>query len=285
MFDGMPESIRHGRDIIESKKRRHESSLESEASHPVQLKHDDFTAPRRASTFPESMPNTKRTALPVSQAHLASLGLAPAYQSPSPITPEVLEGMPCLTPSSSSASLPGYGIAATRTAYQQPQLPVTPSSGPFAGPLTLNVLDMPTTMFPVADPLAYPNQPISTFDSGVFHMFDNSRLSQSMPATNTKMYTAEFEPQELPANHFGRHNNDAHGFDAVPMQLMQNVYAQYGYPPRTASPSIHLPERTLPFEPLLTHEEWVKTFLDPNIDLNNGRPPFEQQHHGTSDWQ
>jgi hypothetical protein len=291
MFDGMPESIRHGRDIIESKKRRHRSSPESEASRPVQLKQDDFTAPRRASTFPESMPNTKRTALPVSQAHLASLGLAPAYQSSSPSTPDVLEGLPCLTPSSSTASLSGYGTAATHTAYQQPNLPATSSSGPFPGPLTLNVLDTPTTMFPAADPLAYPIQPIDTFDGGVFHMFDNSRLSQSlpavmqhMPATDTKLYTAEFGPQELPAEDFRRRNNDAHSFDAVPMQFMHSVYAQHGYQPRTASPSIHLPERTLPFEPLLTHEEWVKTFLDPNIDLNNGRLPFEQQHHGKSDW-
>lgn len=292
MFDGMPESIRHGRDIIESKKRRHGSSPELDASRPTQLKQDGFAAPRRASTFPESMPNTKRTALPISPAHLASLGLAPAHPSPSPSTPDAFEGMPGLTPSTSIASLTGYGTAATCSSHQQLQFPVTPSTGSFSDPLITNTPDMATIMFPTADPLAYPHQPVTIFEPGANAMFDDGRPPQStlgvmqhMSSTDPKLYNAGYDSHGLPANNFGGHNSDAHSFNTVPMQSIQNMYAQPGYQRPTTAPNMDLTQRNLPFNQLLTHEEWVKTFLDPNIDLNNSRPRFEQQYHGSNDWQ
>jgi hypothetical protein len=72
MFERLPESIKHGGEIIESKKRRHDSSPQSFAPRPDLLK-DDFMAPRRASTFPESMPDVKRTTL--SHSHCPSHNL------------------------------------------------------------------------------------------------------------------------------------------------------------------------------------------------------------------
>jgi hypothetical protein len=184
MFDRLPESIKHGGEIIESKKRRQASSPQSLATRPNLLKSDEFTGPRRASTFPESMPDIKRTALshslPISQSHFANLGLDPAFNSPTPSSADFFDTVPGLTPTSSTASLPNFGLGPTHTPQQRPSYPATPLGGNFADPSGLNVPDISTIMFPSADPLAYPNPPMTTFESRHPHMFDRNSASPAV---------------------------------------------------------------------------------------------------------
>jgi hypothetical protein len=280
MFERLPESIKHGGEIIESKKRRHDSSPQSFAPRPDLLK-DDFMAPRRASTFPESMPDVKRTtlshSLPISQSHLASLGLDPAYGSPTPSDSSFFDAVPGLTPTSSTASLPGYGVGPTHTPQQRPSFPATPLGTNFADPSGLSVPDISTIMFPSADPLAYPNQPMTAFESRHPHMFDRNTASPAvgmhpqMSGVDVKSHPAAYAPPGFGAR---RPDSDVQLYGQMPMYLMQGGQAQRGYQPHNGSPNVQLPSNNMQFDDLMNQDEWANTFLDPNMSMNNSQAQF-----------
>ncbi|KAH3996273.1 hypothetical protein HBH98_116410 [Parastagonospora nodorum] len=298
MFERLPESIKHGGEIIESKKRRHDSSPQSFAPRPDLLK-DDFMAPRRASTFPESMPDVKRTALshslPLSQSHLANLGLDPAYNSPTPSDGSFFDSVPGLTPTSSTASLQGFGLGPTQTPQQRSSFPATPLGANYADPSGLNVPDISTMMFPSADPLAYPNQPMTAFESRHPQMFDRNTASpavgipQPMSGIDIKPHAAQFAPPGFGANQ-PRRDGDVQLFGQMPMYLMQGGQAQRGFQPHHGSPNMHLPSNNLQFDDLLNQDEWANSFLDPSLGLNNspaqfgGRGQFAPSGQGMGGW-
>jgi hypothetical protein len=293
MFERLPESIKHGGEIIESKKRRHDSSPQSLATRPNILKQDDFMAPRRASTFPESMPDVKRTALshslPISQSHFAALGLDPAFSSPSPSDGGFFDAVPGLTPTSSTASLPGFGLGPTHTPQQRPSFPATPLAGNYADPSGLNVPDISTIMFPSADPLAYPNQPMTAFEARHPQIFDRNTASpvvgipQQISGVDIKPNPAQFAPPGFAR----RSDGEVQLFGQMPMYLVQGAQAQQGYQPHANSP---VPGNNLQFDDLLNQEEWDNTFLDPHMGLHNGpasfggRPQYGAPGQGMGGW-
>ena len=294
MFERLPESIRHGGQLIESKKRRQGSSPQS-ASRPNAFKHDEFMQPRRASTFPESMPNSKRTAhghaLPISSLHLTNLGLEPAYGSPSSSSSSFFETMPNLTPTSSTASLAGFGVAPPMHNVQHSSsFPPTPLAGSFPDPVGLNVplSDISTMMFPSADPLAYPNPPMTTFENRHPQIFDRNTSSpvvgvpHQMAGVDMKSQPAMFGAPGMPSGPGRRANdNEVQLFGPMPMYLMQGAQSYRGFPPQAGSPHMPMPGSNIPFDDLLNHDEWTQNLMDPGMDLNNTRSPLgSNQHYG-----
>jgi hypothetical protein len=142
MFARLPDAVKQGRELVESRKRRQESSPQLFTSRSQLLKDDDLTMPRRASTFPESVPDAKRTSmgpsLPISQTHYANLGLDSSFGSPSSSSTDFFDAVPGLTPSSSNASLGGYSMPSTHTPQQRSSFPPTPLTNPFADPSGIN---------------------------------------------------------------------------------------------------------------------------------------------------
>ncbi|KAF1842958.1 uncharacterized protein K460DRAFT_356749 [Cucurbitaria berberidis CBS 394.84] len=295
MFEKLPESIRHGGEILESRKRRQESSPQL-AGRPDFLKQDDFMGPRRASTFPESIPNSKRTAhghsLPISQTHLANLGLDPAYNSPSATNPEYFDAVPSLTPTSSTASLASFGVAQTHMPQQRSSFPPTPLTSSFTDPSGLNIpiSDISTMMFPSTDPLAYPNQPMTMFENTHPHVFDRNTSSpivggipHQMSGIDIKPHPANFPPTGMSSGPGRRLNdNDVQLFGPMPMYMMHGAQAQAhrGFPPQPGGSLMQMPGPNVQFGDLINQEEWAQTFLDPGMGLNNGRQPFNASHFG-----
>ncbi|KAH8701285.1 fungal-specific transcription factor domain-containing protein [Phaeosphaeriaceae sp. PMI808] len=296
MFERLPESIKHGGEIIESKKRRQDSSPQLVS----RLKQDDFIVPRRASTFPESIPDIKRTApsnsLPISQSHFASLGIDPAFNSPSPSNPDFFDTLPGLTPTSSTASLPSFGLGLTQTPQQRSSFPATPLSN-FADGSSLNVPEISTIMFPSTDPLAYPNQPMTTFESRHAPMFERNTASPAvgvmprhMSGIDMKSHPAPFPPPNFITRPPRRADNDVQLFGQMPMYLMQGAQTQRGFQSHDGNPNVHLPHNNLQYEDLLNQDEWANTFLDSNMGMSNGQAPFsgrsqfEPQGQGLSGW-
>ncbi|KAH6633487.1 fungal-specific transcription factor domain-containing protein [Boeremia exigua] len=279
MFERLPEAVKQGREIQESRKRRQDSSPQSLSSRP-QLIESDLAVPRRASTFPDSHPDSNRTApgpsLPISQTHYASLGLDPSFNSPSPSNADFFEGVPGLTPTSSNASLGQFGALPNR-----PSFPPTPLSNSFTDPSGLNVpiSDISTMMFPSADPLAYPNPPMTTFENKHPQAFDRRLESSSVvgptSGTDFKSYPAIFAPSSMPAGALRRHESEAQLFGPMPMYLMQAAQTQRGQPIHSGSPSMHhIPGQNMHFDELLNQEEWAQTFMDPGMGLPSSRTPF-----------
>jgi hypothetical protein len=284
MFERLPESIKHGGEIIESKKRRHDSSPQSFGARPDLLK-DDFMAPRRASTFPEAIPDLKRTtlshSLPISQSHLASLGLDQAFNSSAPSDTSFFDAVPGLTPASSTASLGGYGLGPTHTPQQRPSYPATPLGATYADPSGLSVPDISTIMFPSADPLAYPNQPMTAFESRHAQMYDRNTaspavgLSQQMSGIDVKSHPAPYAPPGFGPPHPRRPDGEVQLFGQMPMYLMQGQgQDQRGFQAPNGSPNVHLPSSNLQFDDLMSQDEWANSFLDPSLGLNNGQAPY-----------
>lgn len=287
MFEQLPESIRQGGELIESKKRRQGSSPQSLAARPNFLKQEDFMGLRRASTFPESVPDGKRTAhghpLPISQAHLANLGLDPAYSSPSPSNPDFFDAMPGLTPTSSNASLAGFGMGPAHNLQQRASFPPTPLVSSFTDPSNLNIpiSDISTMMFPSGDPLAYPNQPMTTFENRQPQAFDRNNspvlggVPHHMSGVDIKPHPAMYAPTSIPTGP-GRRltDNEVQLFGPMPMYTMQNGQLQRGFPPQSGSPSVQMPAPHMQFDDLLNQDEWAQSFMDPALGLNSGRPAF-----------
>jgi len=292
MFERLPESIKHGGEIIESKKRRQASSPQSQATRPTLFTSDASMAPRRASSYPDSIPVLSRTtlshSLPISQSHFASLGLDPAFNSPASSNSDFFDAVPGLTPTSSTASLPNFGMGPTHTPLQRPAYPATPLGGNFADPSGLNVPDISTIMFPSADPLAYPNPPMTTFESRHPHMFDRTSGSPAvgmppqMSGVDIKSHLAAFAPPGITTGPPSRPGSEAQFFGQMPMYMMQG--APRGYQPHTGSPNVHLPSNNVQFDDLMSQDEWANTFLDPSMSLNNGQPPYGGQGQNMGNW-
>ncbi|KAE8849858.1 hypothetical protein PTNB73_01134 [Pyrenophora teres f. teres] len=296
MFERLPESIRHGGEIIASKKRRQGSSPQSLGARPTLLG-NEAAGPRRASTYPDSIPNVKTAgqAQPFSSSHnqFSSLGLGSSYPSHSISNPNLFDGVPDLTPTSSNDSLPSFGLNPIHDS--QPPSTFGPSglNGTFADPSALNVpiADISTMMFPSADPLAYPNQPMTAFENKHPQTFDRAtgtpatgshppQLSSSM---DPKGHPALFAPTSIPSGP-GRHMNDneAQLFGPMPMYLMQGAQQYRGYPPQ---PGMQMPgPNNMQFDELMTHEDWAQSFMDPALNMNNGRPPLSNHHFSQQGW-
>ncbi|KAF1941629.1 transcriptional activator Mut3p [Clathrospora elynae] len=287
MFERLPESIRHGGEIIASKKRRQGSSPQSASSRPMFLTHDALS-PRRASTYPESTPHAKYAgqaqSLPISNAHFASLGLDPVYGSSPASNTSLYDAVPDLTPTSSNDSLPTFGIPPTHHPQQNSPFPATPLPSSFADPSGLNVpiSDMSTMMFPSADPLAYPNQPMTAFENRNPQAFERrtatsitGSIPHQMPVMDNKAHPAMYAPTIMPGRRFN--DNEAQSFVPMPMYLMQGSQPYRGYPPQPGAPHIQMSGPNMQFEDLMSSEEWTQTFMDPALGMDGARPP---QHYG-----
>lgn len=284
MFEQLPESIKHGGDIIESKKRRQASSPQSVASRPKFLNSDDFMHPRRAHTFPDGPPSEfKRPSLshslPISQSHFASLGLDQSYSSADSSTSNLFDSVSVLTPASSTGSLPTYGLGPTPTSQHRPQFPAPSLGGSFADPSGLDVPDISGMMFPSADPLAYPNPPMTTFESRHPHIFDRNSgspavgISPQMSGIDIKSQAAVYAPPGFAGPGGRPSDGDTHMFGQMPMYMMQGSQ-QRGYQPHQGSPNAHLTGTNLPFEELMT-QEWANAFLNPNLGIGNAQTPYQ----------
>lgn len=284
MFERLPEAVKQGREFHESRKRRQDSSPQVLGSRS-QLLDDDIMTPRRASTFPDTHPDSKRAtpgpSLPISQSHYASLGLDPSFNSASPSNADYFEVVPGLTPTSSNASLGQFSALPNR-----PSFPPTPLSNSFTDPSGLNIpiSDISTMMFPSADPLAYPNPPMATFENKYSHAFDrrldSSSVVGSTSAIDMKPYPAIFAPSGMPAGTLRRPESEAQLFGPMPVYLMQAAQAQRGHPLHSGSPSMHhIPGQNMQFDELLNQEEWTQTFMNSGIGLPNSRTPFSGNTH------
>lgn len=262
--------------------------------------------PRRASTFPESMPNNKRTALPLSQAHLANLGVDPTHNTPSHSGPDYFEPAPSLTPTSATASsLSGYGMAVGPNSQQRPaqSFPATPLANTFADPSGLNVplTDISTMMFPSADPMAYPNQPMTTFEDNHPQAFGFKHGSPSitqMPyqvtGVDIKPNLAAFSPGGMATVQMGprRPDNEVQLFGPMPMYLMQGAQPR-AFHPQQASQSAHMTGHegtSMSLDDLFSGEEWAQAFMDQSLGLNGPNTGFGSNPHfgpggpGMSTW-
>ncbi|PVH97557.1 hypothetical protein DM02DRAFT_78411 [Periconia macrospinosa] len=282
IFDKLPESITQPSENVESKKRRQESLPQSMQIRPHLFKHDsDFvaTSPRRAQTFPESTAGTKRTAFPLSQAHLANLGVDPAYNSPSQSSSDLFETTPSLTPTSVTASsLSSYGMAAgpQRPGQQFSGTPLSHNYTDHSG-LSVPLSDINTMMFPTADPMQYPNQAMTTFEDAhpqaYIYKHGSPNLTQLPyhPASGVNI-----KPSPAPYSAMGnvpigprRADSEVQLLGPMPMYLMQGAQ-QRGFHPSPGLHSTPIPNQeggNMSFDELFSEEEWAQTFMDQGLGL------------------
>ena len=193
IFEQLPERLKRGR-MAANRKRRQDSPAIPPMQKPVVCKteSDSDTKPRRANTFPEALQNPpmKRASfphsLPLSQQHLSHVSLeSPYIASPTLSTHDFFDTTPSLTPTSTFASTFNFNIP-HHTPQQAPNhsFPATPVTNSFLDPVGLNVPlpDMSAMMFPSADPLAYPNQPMTTFENSGFPFKDTSAAAPNAVA-------------------------------------------------------------------------------------------------------
>ncbi|KAF2114551.1 fungal-specific transcription factor domain-containing protein [Lophiotrema nucula] len=296
IFEKLPDNIKQGAEIVQSRKRRQESSPQSLQSRPTSLKQEaDFIAmgPRRAATFPESMPNNKRTSLghslPISQQHYANLGIDP-YSSPSGSVSDFFDPAPSLTPTSTTASSIGsFGPAAAH----RPSLSFPASTFVDQTGLNVPLSDVSAMMFPSTDPFAYPhnNQPMTNFENSHnlqgFEPKGASPVVSSLPfvsGIDVKPHPATFSPvpigprpQPQP-----RGDNDVQLFGPMPMYLMQGAQLAGAQGPRAFPPQQHPHGMQMAggeggnmnFEDLFSGEEWANTFMDQGLGLSGGGTGF-----------
>jgi hypothetical protein len=308
IFDRLPDAVKQGGDSIATKKRRQGSSPQSLQSRPSMLKADsDFIAMgiRRASTFPESMPNSRGTALgghplPISQAHLANLGFDPAYSSPSQASSDYMDPIPSLTPTSTgTSSHGGFGIGATHTPPQRPAqpFPPTPMTSAFVDPIGLNapLSDVSAMMFPSTDPFAYPNQPMTTFENNnpqnFAHKTEASPTMASLPfqtsGIDMKSHPSAYSPSGLSNVQMGPRrpdDNNVQLFGPMPMYLMQGAQlaAAQGQREFRQPQNSHLSQvpgsDNMNFEDIFGGEEWANTFMDQGLGLSGSGTGFGGQY-------
>ncbi|RAR16047.1 transcriptional activator mut3p [Stemphylium lycopersici] len=294
MFERLPESIRHGGEIIASKKRRQGSSPQSAGPRPTLFGQSEAAGPRRASTYPDSVPHVKTASqgqsYPSSHHQFGAMGLGSSYPSHSVSNPNLFDGVPDLTPTSSNDSLPSFGIAPIQDPQQNSGYNPTGLSGAFTDPSGMNVpiADISTMMFPSADPLAYPNQPMTAFENKHPQAFDRTSgppASSGLPpqmssGMDPKGHPAMFAPTSMPNGQGRQHNdNEAQLFGPMPMYLMQGTQQYRGYPPQ---PGMQMSgSNNMPFDELLNQEDWSQSFMDPGMNMSGGRPSHQQfNQHG-----
>lgn len=242
--------------------------------------------------MPESQRATAHT-LPISQAHLASLGFDPNYGHSPRSSSEFFETTPSLTPTSTTgSSLGGFGIAPVHTPQQRPgqAFPGTPL-GSLIDPAGLNVplSDVNAMMFPSADPFAYPNQPMTTFENNHPQDFGVkietsptiANLPFQVPGNDLKSHAAGFSPggMGVPIGPRRAHDSDVQLFGPMPMYLMhgaqQQGQRQFAPPNPQAMQMAGTPEAgNMNFDDLFGGEEWANTFMDQGLGLSGGRAGF-----------
>jgi hypothetical protein len=297
MFERLPESIRHGGEIIASRKRRQGSSPHSLGTRPAFFgQNDAAAAPRRASTYPDNVPNVKTAGQTQSfespGPNFGNIGLGSSYVAHSVSNPNLFDGVPGLTPTSSNDSLPSFGLAPIHDS-QQTSSAFGPTSlgNPLADPSGLNVpiADISTMMFPSADPLAYPNQPMTAFENKHPQTFDRStgtpvgghppQLSTSM---EMKGHPAMFAPTSMPSAQGRPMDNEAQIFTSMPMYLMQGNQQYRGYSPHQGMPM--QTSSSMPFDELMHQEDWSQSFMDPTMNMNDGRPSMSNPQFSQNGW-
>ncbi|CAN9271186.1 unnamed protein product [Alternaria alternata] len=296
MFERLPESIRHGGEIIASRKRRQGSSPHSMGTRPTFFAQNDAAGPRRASTYPDSIPNVKTAGQTQSfESHnpdFGSLGLGSSYPAHSVSNPNLFDGVPGLTPTSSNDSLPSFGLAPIHDS-QPTSSAFGPASlgNPLADPSGLNVpiADISTMMFPSADPLAYPNQPMTAFENKHPQAFDRSTgtpvsghptpLPTSM---DLKGHPAMFAPTSMPHAPARHMESEAQIFTSMPMYMMQGAQQYRGYPPQHGMPM--QASNNMPFDELMHQEDWSQSFMDPALNMNDARSSLGTQQFSQNGW-
>lgn len=285
MFEKLPESIRHGGDIIQSKKRRQASSPRPFASRPCLFK-EDIQNQHHLSNLLEGVPDVKPIThghiLPLSSTHLANLGLDPACNSHSPPNGGFFDTIPVLTPTLSSVSLGETCLPSTPGVQQSLKFPPTPPSGMLADSLELNAptSEMPTMLLDPTDPLAYTTQPTTIFENKRQQAFDCNTHSPAFSA-HIRPYSAMFAPTILPPVGLERSYNtsDAQLFKNVPMHLMQgaNPYREIERL-KSKNPPLQMPGFNLQFDDLLSYDQWENALLEPAPNIEDPRPPLGSSH-------
>ena len=247
--------------------------------------------PRRASTFPEAMPNSRlatANSLPLSQAHLANLGVDPRYGQSSIPGSEPYDPTPSLTPTSATPSgASAYGGAPTHLSHPQlaQSFPATPLTNNFVDPTGLNVpiSDVNAMMFPTADPFAYPNQPMTTFennnpqDFGIKSETSPTSGSVHFPVSNMgiKSQPAVYPPGSVNMGAETRRptENDVQLFGPMPMYLMHGAQQQgqrafHPHAPRNMQLGSTPEGAGVSFDELFGGEQWANTFMDEGLGLS-----------------
>ncbi|KAF2477020.1 uncharacterized protein BDR25DRAFT_309339 [Lindgomyces ingoldianus] len=324
IFERLPKTVKHSGPFASSKKRRQGSSPQSIQSRPSLFKQDPELiemGPRRASTFPESMPNSKRTSLghslPISGTHLANLGVDSPYgQSTSQSSSDFFDPTPSLTPTSTGTSnLSGFSLPQTHTPLQGPtqSYPSTSLTNTVVDPTGLNVpvSDVSAMMFPSADPFAYPNQPMTTFENNNLQNFEpktsspsRSNLGFQASGVDMKSHPATFGPSSHPKGNVpidprAPHpsDNDVQLFGPMPMYLMQGAQMAgtqgQRFQPELPQHRLHIHGAdggNVAFDDLFGGEEWANTFMDQGLGLSGngsgfgGNPGVDPAGMGMGNW-
>ncbi|KAJ4360834.1 Gypsy retrotransposon integrase-like protein 1 [Didymosphaeria variabile] len=156
----------------------------------------------------------------------------------------------------------------------------------------LNV-DINTLMFPSADPLAYPNQPMTTFENNHPQAYQFKHGSPNMaqlppqytgvdikpsPATYTSSPLANVPPGSR------RPDNEVQLLGPMPMYLMQGAQHRSFHPQTNVhGPSPQIPGQNptnLSFDEIFGGEEWAQTFMDPGLGLSGGHGYGVPPHYG-----
>lgn len=153
----------------------------------------------------------------------------------------------------------------------------------FADPSGLNpISDITTMMFPSGDPLAYPNQPMTTFENKHPQAFDRhtgtpiaGSLPHQLSGVDSKSHPAMFAPTSMPAGPGRRMTEtEAQIFNPMPMYLMQGAHPYRGFPPQAGGPQMPMAGPNMHFDDLLTQEDWSQSFFDPALSAPGARPPL-----------
>jgi hypothetical protein len=186
----------------------------------------------------------------------------------------------------------------------QQSFPAAPLVNAFTDPTSLNVPldDISTMMFPSADPMAYPIQPMTTFEDshpqgfGFKHESPNmvqiafqaagvNDMKPSPPAFNSPggMGNVRMAPR--------RSDNEVQLLGPMPMYLMQGAQ-QRGFQPPPNSSAPHMPlqdDGNMNFDDIFGGEEWAQTFMDPQLGLSGqgtgfGNPSNFPNGPGMGSW-
>lgn len=281
MFERLPESIRHGGEIIESKKRRQGSSPRMLGSRPSLPKEDILTRPH-VSTLPESISNAKYATqgrvLPSTSTHFANLGLEPACTPPSPPSRDFLDTItPGFTSIASSASLGEACLPSTLGIQQSVTFPPPPLGGMLIDSSGLNIpiADISTMLPTSADPLAYPTHPMAIFENINSHSVDRSTDCPAM-GVDMRPYPTTLAPAIVPRIGSERSFNDSEVqlFKNMPLYLMQDDHPYRGFAQQNGSPEIQISGSNLPFDDMLNHDEWAHNLPEPVLGMSNAMSPL-----------
>ncbi|KAF2744844.1 hypothetical protein M011DRAFT_448672 [Sporormia fimetaria CBS 119925] len=289
IFERLPERIKNTQNVqnMANKKRRQGSSPHVLQSRPAMDRNELAAASlRRASTFPETMPDSKRTAgitMAVPPHPLGNFAGDVAYGHPPPqSTPRFFETAPGL-PSPRAPQLGAYGVPPGPVPPQHTGLAfaAAPLGGNYMGAnLNVPLSDVNAMMFPSTDPFAYPNQPMTTFENSRPQDFreEASPSVEAMPfgassdaAHNNGGFATGVMPTMGPRRPA---DNDVELVGPMPMYLMQGAQQQgpRRFPPRTTPHNPHLvntPETgAFSFDDLMGGEEWANTFMDQSLGLS-----------------